>query len=45
MSDSKAEADEDDGIAKSAGPVWGIVGSLIGLVVGATVIWIVISHH
>jgi hypothetical protein len=45
MNDFNAETDEDNGYAKPAGPVWGIVGGLIGLVVGLSLIWFVISHH
>jgi hypothetical protein len=39
------ETSEDNGYAKSAGLVWRYVGALIGLVVGAGLIWFVISHH
>lgn len=45
MSDVNAEADEDDGLAKPAGPVWAIVGGLIGLAVAFSLVWFVISHR
>jgi flagellar motor component MotA len=45
MDESNAEKDEDDGLKKSAGPAWGIGGTLIGLVVAFSLIWFVITHH
>jgi hypothetical protein len=45
MSDFNAETDEDNGNAKPAGPVWGIVGGLIGLVVALSLFWFLVSHR
>jgi hypothetical protein len=45
VSDFNAEVDEDNGNAKPAGPVWKIAGSLIGVAVGLTLLWIVIANH
>jgi uncharacterized membrane protein len=40
-----AETAEDNGYEKSAGPVWGIVGGLIGIVVAMSLFWFLLSHH
>ncbi len=45
MEDSNSETDEDNGYAKSAGPVWRYVGGLIGFVVAMTLFWYLVSHH
>ena len=45
MDDSKADKDEDDGYAKSAGPAWAYVGGMIGFVVAATLFWYLVSHR
>ena len=39
MEDSAAEAAEDNGLKKSAGPMWAYFGSLIGLVVTLAIFW------
>jgi hypothetical protein len=40
-----AEKDEDDGYKKPAGPVVAALGSLIGLVLAATIFWYLESHR
>jgi hypothetical protein len=45
MEEFNAEADEDNGYAKPAGPVWRIVGGLIGFVVAMSLFWFLVSHH
>jgi CDP-diglyceride synthetase len=45
MEDFNAETDEDNGYKKPAGPVWGFVGGLIGLVVALTIFWFLVSHR
>jgi hypothetical protein len=42
---SDAETSEDNGYAKSAGPVWAYVGGLLGLVVAAGLFWFLVSHR
>jgi hypothetical protein len=41
----EAETAEDNGYAKSAGPVWGIVGGLIGMVVSFGLFWFLLSRR
>jgi hypothetical protein len=42
---SNAEKDEDDGLAKSAGPVWAWLGGTVGLAVGFGIFWFLLSHR
>jgi hypothetical protein len=45
MDETEAETAEDNGYAKSAGAIWGIVGGLIGLAVAFSLFWFLLSHH
>lgn len=45
MDSFNAQTDEDNGYKKPAGPVVAYVGGLIGLVVGLTIMWYLISHR
>ena len=45
VEDFNAETDEDNGYAKPAGPMWRYLGGLIGLVVGLSLFWFLVSHH
>ncbi len=43
--ETEAEAAEDNGYAKSAGPVWRYVGGLIGFVIAMSLWWYLASHR
>ncbi|HEY5437920.1 MAG TPA: MmpS family transport accessory protein [Acidimicrobiales bacterium] len=45
MDSFNAQIDEDNGYKKPAGPVVAFVGGLIGLVVGLTIFWYLVSHR
>ncbi len=45
MEDTDAEASEDNGYQKSAGPMWAYMGGLIGFVVTMAIFWYMVTRR